>query len=268
MSTPDVMPGKPTLCVCVPTYNEAANIARFVAAVLRELDRLELDGVVLVIDDGSPDGTGEIADRLAAGTPHVHVLHRTEKAGIGRAYQAGFGWALEREFDHIFQMDCDFSHDPAYLEAMLAAARDADLVLGSRYVAGSGVADWPLARRLISRGGSTYARLILGLPVRDLTGGYKCFRRSVLERLPYDQAGACGYGFQIETTYRAVRAGFRVAELPILFRDRTEGESKMSLAIAREAALLVLKLRLGRDVALRESRSQKVLLPVADARVR
>jgi dolichol-phosphate mannosyltransferase len=236
--------GHGSVCVCVPTYNEATNVEAFVSALLAEFERRAIDGSVLVIDDGSPDGTGELADRLSEQDGRVQVLHRSEKAGLGRAYQAGFEWALDRGFDLIAQMDCDFSHDPTSLSDLLEATRTADLVLGSRYVTGGRVSGWPLRRRLISRGGCWYARTLLGLPIRDLTSGFKCFRRGVLEQIPFGQAEARGYGFQIETTHMAQRAGLRVAEVPIVFRDRTAGRSKMSPAIALEAALLVLKLRL------------------------
>jgi dolichol-phosphate mannosyltransferase len=235
---------KRTVCVCVPTYNEASNVEPFVEAVLRTLDAACVAGAVLVIDDASPDGTGALADALSRRDPRVHVLHRTSKEGIGRAYQAGFTWALDQGFDLVAQMDCDFSHDPATLPRLLDAAREADLVLGSRYVPGGRVCDWSLLRRLISQGGSAYARTILDLTVRDLTGGYKCFRREALSRLPFGLAEARGYGFQIEMTYRALQAGMTVVEVPIVFRDRAAGKSKMSAGIALEAARLVLKLRL------------------------
>jgi dolichol-phosphate mannosyltransferase len=199
---------------------------------------------LLVVDDGSPDGTGEIADRLAAEITEVEVLHRTHKAGIGPAYLAGFDRALSGGAELLLEMDCDFSHDPADLPRLIAAAGEADVVLGSRYVPGGGVTDWGALRRLVSRGGSIYARLVLGVPVHDLTGGFKCFRREVLQRLPLSEVGTDGYGFQIEMTYRAVRAGFRVLEVPILFRDRRVGASKMSARIAVEAFWKVPALRL------------------------
>jgi dolichol-phosphate mannosyltransferase len=244
---PGAGPVERSLCVCVPTYNEAGNVEPFVDRLLAVLSATPgISATVLVIDDGSPDGTGEIADSLSRRDRRVQVLHRSEKGGIGTAYQAGFTWALERRFDLVAEMDCDFSHDPATLPLLLEAARGADLVLGSRYVSGGGVRDWSLARRLISRGGCAYARTILGVPIRDLTGGFKCFRRETLERLPFLQAEARGYGFQIEMTYRAVQAGLTVCEVPIVFRDRTSGSSKMSPGIALEAAALVLKLRLSR----------------------
>jgi dolichol-phosphate mannosyltransferase len=233
--------------VCVPTYDEAENVERLVRAVTRELWDARLDGHVLVIDDDSPDGTGRIADRLAAEDSRVHVLHRTERAGIGPAYIAGFRRALAMGAGLVVEMDCDLSHDPASLPALIRAAADHDLVLGSRYVAGGRVARWGLLRRLISRGGCWYARTALGVPVRDLTGGFKCFRREVLLALPLDRVRASGYGFQIEMTYRALERGFRVTEVPITFTERTAGTSKMSAGIALEAAAMVARLRLGRS---------------------
>ena len=219
----------------LPTYNEAENIEAIVAAALPRLAETGLEHRILVVDDGSPDGTGRIADRLAAENPRVEVLHRTSKEGIGPAYLAGFARALEGGADLVMEMDSDFSHDPADLPRLVAAAERADLVLGSRYVPGGGVTDWGLLRRFVSRGGSLYAKLILGLPVNDLTGGFKCFRRAVLERLDLSGVSADGYGFQIEMTYRTIQAGFVVEEVPILFRDRRVGSSKMSAKIALEA---------------------------------
>ncbi len=201
---------------------------------------------MLVIDDRSPDGTGEIADRLAAAEPRVHVLHRAGKEGLGKAYLAGFAWALARGYRLVLEMDADFSHDPARLPAMLAAAREADLVLGSRYVPGGGTVNWGLGRRLLSRGGSLYARAILGLRVRDLTGGFKCFRREVLESIDLPSVACTGYAFQIELTYRAIRRGFRVAEVPIVFADRRVGQSKMSRRIVLEALRKVWAIRFSR----------------------
>jgi dolichol-phosphate mannosyltransferase len=199
---------------------------------------------VLVIDDNSPDGTGQLADQIAAREPRVQVLHRAGKEGLGRAYLAGFAWALARDYGLILEMDCDFSHDPRYLPGMLAAAEQADLVLGSRYVAGGGTVNWGLLRKLISRGGSLYARTILGLTVRDLTGGFKCFRREVLEGIDLPSVECTGYAFQIELTYRAARRGFRVVEIPILFADRRVGHSKMSRRIVLEAIRKVWSIRL------------------------
>jgi dolichol-phosphate mannosyltransferase len=208
------------------------------------LGRAAADGYrILVVDDGSPDGTGDIADRLAAEHHEVEVLHRTVREGLGPAYLAGFAHALGHGAAFVMEMDADFSHDPADLARLLAAVRDADLALGSRYVAGGGVTDWGPVRRLVSRGGSWYARKVLRLDVRDLTGGFKCFRRATLEGIDYTQMHADGYGFQIELTYRAIKAGFRVREVPIVFRDRQAGTSKMSPRIALEAVWKVPALR-------------------------
>jgi dolichol-phosphate mannosyltransferase len=233
----------PGVWLILPTYNEAENIEAIVVAALPQLAATGLDHRVLVVDDGSPDGTGAMADRLAAENPRVEVLHRTSKDGIGPAYLAGFARALAGGADLVMEMDSDFSHDPADIPRLVAAADRADLVLGSRYVPGGGVTDWGLARRLISRGGSLYAKLLLGIPVNDLTGGFKCFRRSVLESLDLSGVGTDGYGFQIEVTYRTIKAGFRVEEVPILFRDRRVGSSKMSAKIAVEAFWKVPLLR-------------------------
>ncbi len=226
--------------VCLPTYNEAENVEPIVAAILAASPELE----VLVVDDGSPDGTGRLADAVAAREPRVHVLHRARKEGLGRAYLAGFAWALERGYDLVLEMDADFSHDPRHLPAMLARADEADLVLGSRYVPGGGTVHWGLGRRLLSRGGSLYARAILGLPVRDLTGGFKCFRREVLLALDLPSVECSGYAFQIELTWRAFRKGFRVVEIPITFVDRRVGRSKMSRRIVLEAIRKVWSIRL------------------------
>jgi dolichol-phosphate mannosyltransferase len=225
----------------LPTYNEAENLESMVAAVR---EHLPAGSRVLVVDDSSPDGTGEIADRLAADDADLEVLHRPLKEGLGRAYVEGFGRALAGGADLIAQMDADFSHDPADLPRLLTATADADLALGSRYVPGGGVEDWGPIRRLISRGGSFYARTILGLRVRDLTGGFKVFRRSLLERLDLETISAQGYTFQVETTYRAIRAGARVVEVPIVFRDRQLGRSKMSSRIVAEAVWRVPAMRL------------------------
>jgi dolichol-phosphate mannosyltransferase len=229
----------------LPTYNEAENVEPIVRAAGEVLARASPDGYrVLIVDDGSPDGTGAIADRLAQECGWVEVLHRSSKNGIGPAYLAGFRHALDRGAACVMEMDSDFSHDPADLARLLEAVRaGADLALGSRYVPGGGVSDWGLLRRLISEGGSAYARLVLGLPIRDLTGGFKCFRREVLEAIRFDGVRSRGYAFQVELTYRAVRAGFRVVEIPITFRDRQRGQSKMSWRIALEAAVLVPRLR-------------------------
>src|SRR4051794_10779917 len=227
----------------LPTYNEAENLEPIVRAALPRLAEAAPEHRVLVVDDGSPDGTGEIADRLAAEDGRVEVLHRTAKEGLGRAYLAGFEHALASGADLVLEMDADFSHDPADLPRLIRAAEDADLVLGSRYVPGGGVEDWGRRRRVLSRGGSLYARVILGVPVRDLTGGFKCFRRETLEGIDYRDTHADGYGFQIELTYRACVKGFRVQEIPIVFRDRERGTSKMNARIALEAIWKVPALR-------------------------
>jgi dolichol-phosphate mannosyltransferase len=228
----------------LPTFNEADNIESLVRAVVPRLERTGLPHTVLIVDDSSPDGTGEIADRLTDELPCVRVLHRARKQGLGRAYLAGFEMALEATVDLVMEMDSDFSHDPADVPRLIAAAGAADLVLGSRYVTGGGVENWGLVRRMLSRGGCAYARLLLGIPVRDLTGGFKCFNRRVLEAIDLADVHADGYAFQIELTYRAVRAGFQVAEVPILFRERREGASKMSARVALEAVWKVPALRL------------------------
>jgi dolichol-phosphate mannosyltransferase len=230
------------ICVCLPTYNERENLDPMVA---RLGDVLGGDGVVLVIDDSSPDGTGAIADRLAMERSWVRVIHRPTKEGLGPAYLEGFRHALELGADLVLEMDCDFSHDPADVPRLIAAAEGADLVIGSRYVPGGGTRNWGLVRRLISRGGSLYAQLLLGVPIRDLTGGFKCYRREVLETIDLDAIDSKGYAFQIETTYRALRAGFRAVEVPIVFADREVGGSKMSKAIVLEAVWKVPALRLG-----------------------
>ncbi len=287
-------PGHGRALVCLPTYNERDNVGPVVEAILAAAPVAD----VLVIDDGSPDGTGELADQLAAAEPRVHVLHRAGKQGLGKAYLAGFGWALERgyrlvlemdaDFSHdprylpallaaadrrvqvlhrarkeglgkaylagfawalergyrlVLEMDADFSHEPGHLPALLAAAEEADLVLGSRYVPGGGTQNWGLGRRLLSRGGSLYARFILGIPVRDLTGGFKCFRREVLEAIDLATVECSGYAFQIELTWRALRKGFRVVEVPIVFVDRRVGQSKMSRRIVLEAVRKVWSIR-------------------------
>jgi len=233
----------PGAWLVLPTFNEAENIEPIVRAALPQLARSGMPHRILVVDDNSPDGTGAIADRLAAEIDEVEVLHRERKEGIGPAYLAGFDRALAEGADLLLEMDSDFSHDPADLPRLIEAAGDADLVLGSRYVEGGGVTDWGLTRRLISRGGSFYAKVLLGVPVNDLTGGFKCFRREVLERLDLSGVGTDGYGFQIEMTYRTIRAGFRVKEVPIVFRDRRVGASKMSAKIAVEAFWKVPALR-------------------------
>ena len=227
----------------LPTYNEAENLERMVDAATRQLAVGAPRHKLLVVDDNSPDGTGDIADRLAAGREDVEVLHRPHKEGLGRAYLAGFAQALRAGAEYVMEMDADFSHDPADIPRLLEAAADADLVLGSRYMPGGGVEGWAWHRELLSRGGCWYARVLLGVPVRDLTGGFKCFHRRVLETLDLDEIHADGYGFQIEMTYRAIRAGFRVKEVPITFRDRVAGTSKMHGRIAVEAVWKVPTLR-------------------------
>ncbi len=233
-----------SLWVVIPTYNEAANVEPIVRATTAELKRLGIgDHRVLVVDDNSPDGTGQIADRLALELPTVEVLHRDAKTGLGHAYLAGFAVALAEGAELVVEMDADFSHDPGYLGELLDAAKHADLVLGSRYVPGGGVRDWGLLRRLVSRGGGWYSRTILRVDVQDLTGGFKCIHRSVLEAIDLPSVRAEGYVFQIEVTYRAILAGFTVREVPIVFSDRTVGTSKMSTRIAVEAIWLVPRLR-------------------------
>jgi dolichol-phosphate mannosyltransferase len=236
-------PRTPDVWVILPTYNEAVNLERIVGAVLEQLPESRR---VLIVDDNSPDGTGEIADRLAAADDSVTVLHRRHKEGLGPAYLAGFRIALDEGAERIIEMDADFSHDPAYLPRLIEATENADLAIGSRYVPGGGITDWGPMRRFISRGGSAYARVALGLPVRDLTGGFKCFRRVVLEKINLDTIEARGYAFQVETTYRAIKAGFRVVEFPIIFKDRADGTSKMSRSIVAEAMWRVPAMRFRR----------------------
>jgi dolichol-phosphate mannosyltransferase len=223
--------------VCLPTYNERENLEPMVRALA------DKDVRVLVIDDNSPDGTGEIADRLAAELPFVDVLHRAQKEGLGPAYLAGFQRALAEGAELVLEMDCDFSHSPDDVPRLLAAAADADLVIGSRYVRGGSIGNWGALRRFVSAGGSLYARVLLGAPVHDLTGGFKCYRRRVLEAIDLDSIRSKGYAFQIETTYRALRGGFRVKEIPIHFVDREQGGSKMSRGIVAEAIWKVPALR-------------------------
>jgi dolichol-phosphate mannosyltransferase len=231
----------PGAWLILPTYNEAENIGPIVRAAR---DQLRDSDTILIVDDNSPDGTGVIADELAAKIDGVEVLHRPGKQGLGRAYLAGFAHALASGADYVLEMDSDFSHDPRDLPRLIETAEDgADLVLGSRYVPGGNVTDWGLLRKLLSRGGSWYARVVLGVQVHDLTGGFKCFRRTVLEALDLNAVHADGYGFQIELTYRTIKAGFRVVEIPIVFRDRRVGESKMNARIALEAVWKVPALR-------------------------
>jgi dolichol-phosphate mannosyltransferase len=235
----------PAAWLVLPTYNEAGNVEAIVRAALPRLAAATVpDGHrILIVDDSSPDGTGAIAERLAAELDAVEVLHRSAKEGLGRAYLAGFQVALGEGADLVLEMDSDFSHDPADLPRLVEASRDADLVLGSRYVEGGGIVNWGLGRRLLSRGGSWYARTVLGVPIRDLTGGFKCFRREVLERLDLATVHADGYSFQVELTYRTLEAGFRVREIPIVFHERREGASKMTGRIAFEAVWKVPTLR-------------------------
>jgi dolichol-phosphate mannosyltransferase len=234
----------PRVWLFLPTYNEAENLDAIVRATTRQLEEVRPgDWRLLVVDDASPDGTGQLADRLAAELPGVEVLHREGKEGLGPAYLAGFEHALARGAEFVIVMDADFSHDPGHLPAMIAAAEHSDLVLGSRYVAGGEITNWPRLRRVLSRSGSLYARLMLGVTVRDLTSGFRCVRRRVLETVEPSTLRSQGYVFNIELTYRALLAGFVVKEIPITFRDREEGESKMSLPIAIEALRLVPKLR-------------------------
>ncbi len=227
--------------VLIPTYNEAENLAKLLPQVLEQDTRIE----VLVIDDNSPDGTGRIADELAASVSRIHVLHRPAKQGLGQAYLAGFRWALERDYDYVIEMDADFSHDPAHLKQFLNAAQSSDLVLGSRYLHGRvTIVNWPIGRLLLSYFANVYARWVTGLAVWDLTGGFKCFRRLVLEGIDLSSVRSNGYAFQIEVSVRAWRKGFRITEIPIVFVDRTEGHSKMNRAIVREAVWMVPRLRL------------------------
>lgn len=233
---------EPKALIIIPTYNERENLPALLDAVFQVEPQLH----VLVVDDGSPDGTGELADARAEADERVHVMHRAGKQGLGTAYIAGFKWALARDYERVFEMDADFSHQPKYILDFLAASERADLVLGTRYMPGGGTENWTLMRKLTSRGGNLYARSILWLPYRDLTGGFKCFRRQVLETIDLDSIQSVGYAFQIELTYRAHKAGFRIAEVPIVFPDRTRGDSKMSSRIVREAMVNILKLRFDR----------------------
>jgi dolichol-phosphate mannosyltransferase len=226
--------------VIVPTYNERENITRLIGSILDQDPRLE----ILVVDDGSPDGTGEIVEGLIQHEPRVHIIKRPRKMGLGTAYIAGFTWALQEKYDLVFEMDADFSHDPAHLSQFLRAVEDADLVLGSRYRNGKvTVVNWPIRRLLLSYFANVYARVVTGLPLWDATGGFKCFRRKVLEAIDLSQVRSNGYAFQIEMSFRAWRKHFKIVEIPIVFVDRTEGHSKMSGAIVREAVWMVWRLR-------------------------
>jgi dolichol-phosphate mannosyltransferase len=226
--------------IIFPTYNERDNIEKIVHAVLPLDPRIN----VLIVDDNSPDGTGDLADKLARDMQTVHVLHREKKAGLGKAYIAGFKWAIEQKYDFIFEMDADFSHGPEYLKDFLREIQSNDLVIGSRYISGVNVINWPMARLLLSYYANVYTRVITGLPLRDATGGFKCFRREVLEAINLDQVRSTGYAFQIEMSMRAWKKGFRVKEIPIVFVDRVAGTSKMSRKIMREAIWMVWALRL------------------------
>ena len=227
--------------VIIPTYNELNNLQLLLPQVLEQDPRIE----VLIVDDNSPDGTGRVAEAMAAGNPRVHVLHRPAKQGLGTAYLAGFRWALQRDYEYVFEMDADFSHDPKHLPQFLAAIEDADLVLGSRYLGGRvTVVNWPMPRLLLSYFANIYARIVTGVHLGDATGGFKCFRRRVLEAIELDAVRSNGYAFQIEMSTRAARRGFRIAEIPIVFVDRTDGVSKMSKAIVREAVWMVWRLRI------------------------
>lgn len=227
----------------IPTYNEKNNITK----LLDEIFKLEIEGLnVLVVDDNSPDGTGEVVEKLKPGNLRLDILHRQKKAGLGTAYVAGFKEALAKGADYIFEMDADLSHDPKYIPDFLAAIKDYDLVLGSRYIKNGGVSNWNFFRRLISRFGNIYARTILGLPIHDLTGGFKCYRRVVLEKIGLDDLSSVGYNFQIETTYKAYQAGFKIKETPIIFTERAEGKSKFDLKIMVESFWKVLVLKFKR----------------------
>ncbi|MGB8657338.1 MAG: polyprenol monophosphomannose synthase [Candidatus Zixiibacteriota bacterium] len=226
--------------VIVPTYDERENIRTIVPLILDKDPSIH----VLVVDDNSPDGTGKIADQMAQENDRILVLHRQNKSGLGKAYIAGFGFALEKGYDLVFEMDCDFSHDPKYIPDFLMAIQDADLVLGSRYISGVNVINWPMSRLLLSYYANAYSRVVTGLPVRDATGGFKCFRRQVLEAIDFDKVKSNGYSFQIEMSFRAWKKGFRLKEIPIVFEDRKLGQSKMSKKIVREAVWMVWRLRL------------------------
>jgi len=226
--------------IIIPTYNESENIEKIVDEVLKKDPSID----VLIVDDNSPDGTGDLADKMAEQNSRILVLHREKKAGLGTAYKAGFRYALENGYDHVFEMDADFSHDPKCLPDFLEAIKEVDLVLGSRYISGVNVINWPMSRLLLSYFANVYTRWVTGLPVRDATGGFKCFRRKVLESIELDKVKSEGYSFQIEMSFRAWKKGFKIKEIPIIFEDRREGKSKMSKKIVREAIWMVWKLRL------------------------
>lgn len=227
------------ILVVIPTYNEAENIRLITAAVFAACPQTH----ILFVDDNSPDGTGRMADAMVQADPRVHVLHKQDKQGLGRAYIAGFKWALERQYRYIFEMDADFSHNPAELPKFIEAAVNADLILGSRYINGIRIVNWPLSRLILSKGASLYVRLLTGMPFSDPTGGYKCYRREVLEAINLDRIRSNGYSFQIEMTHTAWKLGFRIVEVPIIFEDRRSGQSKMNSAIIREALSMVIRLR-------------------------
>jgi dolichol-phosphate mannosyltransferase len=226
--------------IIIPTYNERENLTELTRLIFAQGLPVE----VLIVDDNSPDGTGALADEMSAADPRIHVIHRAGKLGLGSAYVAGFKWALERDYDAVFEMDADFSHNPDSLGQFLRELEQADLVLGSRYLHGVTVVNWPLSRLILSYSANVYSRVITGMPFKDLTGGYKCFRRRVLEAIDLSRVRSDGYAFQIEMTFKAWRKGFRIQEIPIMFVDRQAGESKMSRRIVREAAWLVWRLRL------------------------
>ena len=232
--------GSESILIIVPTYNERQNIVLLIPDILRSLP----DAHILVVDDSSPDGTAQCVREMAGSLRNVNLLERGAKEGLGRAYLSGFRWAIERGYDLIFEMDADFSHDPRYLPDFMRAITDVDLVIGSRYLCGVNVVNWPMSRLLISYLGNLYARTVAGIPVRDCTGGFKCFRRRVLETIDLDRIGSSGYSFQIEVNYLTWKCGFRIKEIPIIFTDRTRGESKMSTGIIREAFVLLWKLRI------------------------
>jgi dolichol-phosphate mannosyltransferase len=223
--------------VIIPTYNEIENLESLVRAILAQACNFD----ILVVDDNSPDGTGSLADRLALEVPEVHVMHRAGKMGLGTAYIQGFEWALQRDYDYILQMDCDFSHHPSYLPTQLEKIQAADVVIGSRYVPGGGTLNWGWLRRLVSASGNFFARTMLGLPIRDCTGGFRCYRREVIQRVPWDKVRLHGYGFLIGTIYQAHRLKFEITEFPIIFEDRRTGQSKMSVNIMIEAFLYVVR---------------------------
>ncbi|MCU0700930.1 MAG: polyprenol monophosphomannose synthase [Myxococcaceae bacterium] len=225
--------------VIIPTYNERDNLGPITSAVLAADGRVD----ILVVDDNSPDGTGQLADELAAKEPRIQVLHREKKEGLGRAYLAAFRWAIAKQYAFIIEMDADFSHDPKYLPALIDAAKTADIAVGSRYIEGGGTVNWGIGRQVMSRGGSMYARTVLGISLRDVTAGFKCFNRRVLEAINLDEVQSSGYGFQIELSYRALKKGFTIKEIPIVFEDRRVGQSKMSRKIFLEAVKMVWKLR-------------------------